>query len=102
MFFGAFISLIVDSALFEIGKSPFFATVFGICLFVIGGLILWRVAPEQVCLNLFFFLFLIFLFSPPCCLSLDQRGSCSVARGCPGVSSPVECVFVCVCVCVCV
>jgi cytochrome b subunit of formate dehydrogenase len=49
MFFGAFISLIVDSALFEIGKSPFFAAVFGICLIVIGGLILWRVAPEQVC-----------------------------------------------------
>eukprot|EP00802_Teleaulax_amphioxeia_P014835 Tamp_14914.p1 GENE.Tamp_14914~~Tamp_14914.p1 ORF type:complete len:240 (+),score=30.00 Tamp_14914:143-862(+) len=47
MFFGAFISLIVDSALFEIGKSPFFAAVFGICLIVIGGLILWRVAPEQ-------------------------------------------------------
>ena len=47
MFFGAFISLIVDSALFEIGKSPFFAAVFGICLVVIGGLILWRVAPEN-------------------------------------------------------
>ena len=36
MFFGAFISLIVDSALFEIGKSPFFASVFGVCLMVIG------------------------------------------------------------------
>lgn len=47
MFFGAFISLIVDSALFEIGKSPFFATVFGLCLMIIGGLILWRVAPEN-------------------------------------------------------
>jgi uncharacterized membrane protein YfcA len=47
MVFGAFISLIVDSALFEIGKSPFFATVFGICLIVIGGLILWRVAPDN-------------------------------------------------------
>ena len=68
MFFGAFISLIVDSALFEIGKSPFFATVFGICLFVIGGLILWRVAPEQACppplfiSPVFFFLFAIVLF----------------------------------------
>jgi len=47
MFFGAFIALVVDSALFEIGRSPFFATVFGVCLIVIGGLILWRVAPEN-------------------------------------------------------
>ena len=47
MAFGAFISLIVDSALFEIGRSPFFASVFGVCLVVIGGLILWRVAPEH-------------------------------------------------------
>ena len=67
MFFGAFVSVIIDSALFEvfeakvfrysisftneiiikIGESPFFATVFGVCLMTIGGLILWRVAPDR-------------------------------------------------------
>mmetsp|Transcript_45878 Transcript_45878/g.109490 ORF Transcript_45878/g.109490 Transcript_45878/m.109490 type:complete len:236 (-) Transcript_45878:48-755(-) len=47
MFFGSAISLIVDSALFEIGESAVFATVFGVCLFVIGGLMLWRVAPAH-------------------------------------------------------
>ncbi len=72
MFFGAFVSVIIDSALFEvllayiasfafygragngannsslqIGESPFFATVFGMCLTTIGGLIVWRVAPER-------------------------------------------------------
>mmetsp|Transcript_27583 Transcript_27583/g.55885 ORF Transcript_27583/g.55885 Transcript_27583/m.55885 type:complete len:233 (-) Transcript_27583:79-777(-) len=47
MVLGAFISLIVDSALFEIGESKVFATVFGVCLMLIGGLIVWRVAPVQ-------------------------------------------------------
>ena len=60
MCFGAFISLIVDAALFEVlslsasslhsvtqvGQSPYFAMLFGLCLIVIGGLIIWRVAPE--------------------------------------------------------
>mmetsp|Transcript_4856 Transcript_4856/g.9622 ORF Transcript_4856/g.9622 Transcript_4856/m.9622 type:complete len:234 (-) Transcript_4856:105-806(-) len=47
MVLGAFISLVVDSALFEIGESRVFAAIFGVCLMIIGGLIVWRVAPVE-------------------------------------------------------
>jgi len=45
MCLGAFISLIVDAALFEIGESYVFGAIFGLCLMTIGGIILWRVKP---------------------------------------------------------
>mmetsp|Transcript_38735 Transcript_38735/g.95313 ORF Transcript_38735/g.95313 Transcript_38735/m.95313 type:complete len:232 (+) Transcript_38735:182-877(+) len=44
---GAFIALIVDAALFEIGESAIFACIFGTCLVIIGGTILWRVKPQR-------------------------------------------------------
>mmetsp|Transcript_16640 Transcript_16640/g.32812 ORF Transcript_16640/g.32812 Transcript_16640/m.32812 type:complete len:230 (+) Transcript_16640:176-865(+) len=45
MCLGALTSLIVDAALFEIGESYVFGSIFGVCLMTIGGIILWRVKP---------------------------------------------------------
>ncbi|EKX51072.1 hypothetical protein GUITHDRAFT_102994 [Guillardia theta CCMP2712] len=77
MCFGAFISLIVDAALFEVGQSPYFAMLFGLCLIVIGGLIIWRVAPEPG-ERMTRWRFLVFVFSTLilssgiCCFLLNK------------------------------
>ena len=43
---GAFISLVVDSSLFEISVNGFFSFVFGVSLMLIGAMILFRVLPQ--------------------------------------------------------
>ena len=43
---GAFISLVVDSSLFEISVNGFFSFVFGVSLMLIGSMILFRVLPQ--------------------------------------------------------
>jgi len=78
MVLGAFISLIVDSALYEIGESKIFATVFGVCLMVIGGLIVWRVAPmrgETVSRwRYMVFIFSCMVFTSGICCFLLEKG----------------------------
>ena len=44
---GAIISVVVNNALIEISITPFFATVFGIVLVLLGGLMIWRKLFEE-------------------------------------------------------
>ena len=45
--FGAIISVVVNNALIEISITPFFATVFGLVLVLLGGLMIWRKLWEE-------------------------------------------------------
>ena len=44
---GSIISVVVNNALIEISITPFFATVFGIVLVLLGGLMIWRKLFEE-------------------------------------------------------
>ena len=44
---GAIISVVVNNALIEISITPFFATVFGFVLVLLGGLMIWRKLWEE-------------------------------------------------------
>ena len=44
---GAGVSVVVNNALIEISLTPFFATVFGLVLLLLGALMLWRKLYEQ-------------------------------------------------------
>ena len=45
--FGAVISVVVNNALIEISLTPFFATVFGVVLVLLGGLMIYRKLVDE-------------------------------------------------------